>query len=182
MSDIIPIYHFALRTDLIDNKEFLPTRAEPKATAWDVRAAMPDRKPLIIKPLEKVKIPLGIKGFCPDGWWYKLAPRSSTFGKKDLNPLYGIVDETYEGELIFACQYIPCLKYSGTGKLYEGDLHNYFNGTKLQINFGEAIGQIVPVKRQEMVVLEMSNDDYDKACNTRAGTRGIGGFGSTDER
>src|SRR6266404_3537788 len=104
-----PEFLFSLREDLQNEKQFLPTRAEEKASGWDVRAAMPDRKPLIIKPFEYVKIPLGFRTFCPEGWWYELKPRSSTFAKKHLHSLYGTIDETFEGEALYCGQFIPPL-------------------------------------------------------------------------
>lgn len=181
MSQYNPTFKFALRPDLKDNKEFIPTRGEPKATGWDVRAAMEDRKPIRITPFQKVAIPLGFRGFCPAGWWYELKPRSSTFGKKSLHALYGTIDETYEGQLVFACQYIPS---------FESFIHtNYDNGpavmfnksfyNDLTINFGDAIGQIIPVRREEMNVEEVSNEEYEADIKTRDSVRKDGGFGST---
>lgn len=85
----IPTFKFALREDLKDNKEFLPTLAEPKATGYDVRAALEKSDAVLnIEPFAYVKIPLGFRAFCPEGWWYELKPRSSTFGKKNLHSLY----------------------------------------------------------------------------------------------
>lgn len=184
VADEAPQYAFALREDLKDEKKFLPTKGEPKATGWDVRAAMPDKKPLIIRPFEYVKIPLGIRGFCPDGWWYEIKPRSSTFVKKNLNPLYGTIDETYEGELVFACQYIPPVPFK-TNWDRDGlswDEHQDWSeycATEFKIEFGDAIGQIIPIKRQDMEVVEWTNETYDNKCKERAGSRGTGGFGST---
>lgn len=175
----LPIYRFALRDDLIDDKRFLPTRAEPKATGWDVRAAMPDRKPLIVRPLDHIKIPLGVRGFCPDGWWYDIKPRSSSFAKKNLHALYGTIDETYEGELVFACQYIPPFPHPAMGYTDELLVPYYFNHNELKIDFGDAIAQIIPRLRQEMIVEDITNEDYDNACKARAAVRGAGGFGST---
>ncbi len=179
-----PIFQFALRDDLDDEKQFLPTRAEPKASGWDVRAAMKDRKPLLINPFDVVKIPLGIRGFCPDGWWYELKPRSSTFAKKNLHALYGTVDETYEGELVFAAQYLPPVHYTeewdDTDSWFEPERwDDYCAGNELKIEFGDAIGQIIPIRREDMVVQEVTNEEYDRLCRARAGTRGAGGFGST---
>jgi dUTPase len=179
-----PTFKFALRDDLINDKRFLPTRAEPKATGWDVRAAMPDKEPLVIQPFEYAKIPLGVRGFCPDGWWYELKPRSSSFAKKNLHPLYGTVDETYEGELVFACQYIPQFKLKR--QLMGGSLDYMLalildadSISPLKIDFGDAIGQIIPVRREEMIVEEVSNYKYDMDCKERDSIRGAGGFGST---
>ena len=73
---------------------FLPTKAvnDPSATGWDVRACFEDKKSITIKPFEYIKIPLGFRGFCPEGYWYELRPRSSTHAKKHLNSLYGVID------------------------------------------------------------------------------------------
>ena len=173
----IPLYKFALREDLKEEKQFLPTRGEPRSTGWDVRAAFEDRKSLTLHPFQCAKIPLGIRGFCPEGWWYKLAPRSSTFAKKNLHCLYGVIDETYEGHLVLACQYIPEPRYCELG--VNESWIDYCDNSKLEINFGDAIGQIIPVRRQEMITEEVSNEEYDKLCKSRGGERGAGGFGST---
>jgi dUTPase len=176
----IPEYIFALRENLKDKKEFLPTKADDKATGWDVRAAL-DKSEIEILPFDYVKIPLGIRGFCPDGWWYELKPRSSTFGKKRLHALIGTIDENYEGELIFACQYIPgnIVKQ----ELVIGDPVYSIKGCipPLVIAFGEAIGQIIPIKRQDAKMTEASNEELDARYKNRNGTRGVGGFGSTDK-
>lgn len=176
---MLPKYKFALREDLKDNKEFLPTKAEPKATGWDVRSS----DDLIIEPFEYVKIRLGFRAFCPEGWWFELKPRSSSFTKKSLHALYGTIDETYEGEAIFACQYIPQLSFKNfEGPMDWGRIPEWWAPTKLcslQINFGDAIGQIIPIKRQEMQVIEASNAEIEEDYKNRDAIRGSGGFGST---
>jgi dUTPase len=163
-----PTFQFALREDIKDQLQFLPTKAEPLATGWDVRVALtaPDQQ-LIVRLTDYVKIPLGFRTFCPPGWWFELKPRSSTFGKKSLHALYGTIDESYEGELIFAAQYLP----SAPGWTTQVD--------DLILNHGDAIGQIVPVERQDMIVTSISNADFDALVAARAATRGTGGFGST---
>lgn len=173
-----PTFKFALRDDLVNDKRFLPTRAEPKATGWDVRAAMSNREPLVVKPFEQIRIPLGVRGFCPEGWWYEIKPRSSTFTKKNLHALYGTIDETYEGELVFACQYIPAMP-NWTGSMANQHVLNYFTSNILSIDFGDSVAQIIPIRREEMVVEEVSNYKYDMDCKERASVRGAGGFGST---
>jgi dUTPase len=173
----LPIFKFALREDIKDQKQFLPSRTESKATCWDVKAAFPDRNDLILKPFQRALIPLGFRTFCPEGWWFRLNPRSSTYGKKHLGSLYGIIDETYEGELLFACQYLPDLDLHSNWSNLMWD--KSFSRT-LTIKFGESIGQIYPVKRDEMIIEEVSNEEYDLLCKNRNGERGIGGFGSSD--
>lgn len=163
---MIPNYKFALREDLKDDKRFLPTRAEAKASGWDVRAAFKENS-IIIQPFEYIKIPLGFRSFCPEGWWFELKPRSSSFAKKNLHALYGTIDNTFEGEGIFAAQYIP-------------DPNAKLNPT-LIIEFGEAIGQILPIKLQDMTIEDVSNIEYEELCSKRKGMRGSGGFGSTSQ-
>jgi len=165
-----PIFKFAIREDLRDaDVSFIPTRATPRSAGWDVRAAQKDKKPITIWGGKMVKIPLGFRTFCPEGWWFELKPRSSSFAKKHLHCLYGTIDEDYEGELILAAQLIPDREF-----VY----YNHGN-ERLDIEFGEAIGQIIPVKRNDMITNEVTNEEYDALCLNRNAERGAGGFGSS---
>jgi dUTP pyrophosphatase len=160
----IPIFRFALVDGLSD--QFLPTKGSERATGWDVRST----EDLIIKPGEYVKIPLGFRMLAPEGWWLELRPRSSTFAKKYLHALYGVIDEDYEGYCIFAAQYVP--HNNGWG-------WSNYHFSNLEIKAGDAIGQLVPVKRQEMKVERISNEEIEKEYKERNTSRGTGGFGST---
>jgi dUTP pyrophosphatase len=164
-----PLFKFALRTDLKDDKTklFLPTKAEKYATGYDVRAAMYDREELILKPGQYFKIPLGFQAFCPEGWWFSLNPRSSSFFKKHLHCLVGTIDEHFPQEVCLVGQFIP----DGTS----------LNESKISIKFGEAIGQIIPVERVEMDIEEITKDEFDKLNAERNGER-VGGFGSSDKK
>lgn len=159
MEDKIPTFKFAIKEGLSDI--YLPVRGTDKATGWDVRST----ERLLIYPGEYVKISLGFRLFCPAGWWMELRPRSSSFAKKSLHALYGVIDEDYEGNCVFAAQYLPS----------EMSLGN------LEIQEGEAIGQIIPVRRQEMIVERVTNEEYEKLCKERSASRGAGGFGSTSK-
>lgn len=154
---MIPEFKFVLNEGL--GPEFLPTKAHLTDTGFDVRAA----DSVTLWPFETAMIDLGFRCFAPAGWWCKLVPRSSTFAKKNLHCLYGVIDESYQNSWRFACQYIPPRS----------------NTSPLTISFGEAIGQIIPVKRQEMAVSQVSNEEFDKLCAERKGSRGTGGFGSS---
>jgi dUTP pyrophosphatase len=158
----IPTFQFALTGDLPDL--YLPTKGTPNATGWDVRSA----EDLIIYEAEYAKIRLGFRMFSPPGWWMEIRPRSSSFAKKSLHALYGVIDEDYEGEMVFACQFLPKNINARFG-MYE----------KIEIKAGEAIGQIIPVRRQEMKVERISNEEYEALCKERNHSRGSGGFGST---
>ena len=169
----IPVYEFAISQRLLNicetNKaynasDFLPTRFEPDASGWDVRCASPDG--LSLKPELYYKIPLGFRAFCPPGWWAELNPRSSSFIKRHLHSLYGKIDETYPDEWFFLCQYIP-----------DSDCIINSNNPK-RIEFGDRIGQVIPVKRQDMIVEVISNEEMDEKIKNRASKR-KGGLGST---
>lgn len=162
MSEIIvPAFKFAVMEKLSNSDfDFLPKRAHNTDTGWDVRAA----EKFILRAGQYAKIPLGFRVFSPDGWWLELRPRSSSFTKKQLHSLYGVVDQDYFGQCYYCAQHIPDI--SAMGK----DLH---------IEVGDAIGQMIPVRRQEMTVERISNEEYEKLCKERNATRGEGGFGST---
>jgi len=165
----VPVFKFAL-TDGLDDR-FLPTKGEPFATGWDVKSASWEN--ILISPGEYFKIPLGFRAFPPEGWWFNLHPRSSSFTKKHMHNLIGIIDEHYPDEVIFAGQYIP--SYSSIKQ----DPHSVMNN--LVIKYGEPIGQIVPVERVEMRVERISNEEYNDLCKRRVAVRS-GGFGSTDTK
>lgn len=167
-----PIFKFALREDLKDRPEFLPTRADPEATGWDVRCAEPDG--ITIPNGGYFKIRLGFRMFAPSGWWLELRARSSTFVKKKLHSLYGVIDETFEHEVLFGCQYC-------SGRRSCLPRHYFCDNDSLRVDFGERIGQIVPVRRQEMTVEEISNEKFDELAKKRSAVRS-GGFGSSGEK
>jgi len=162
MENYCPIFKFAVRKDLINSEiSFEPRKAHDDDTGWDVKCA----KSISIKAGQYAKIPLGIRVFAPTGWWLELRPRSSTFTKKQLHCLYGVIDNGFESEICFAAYYCP-------------DISSL--GQDLKINFGDAIGQLIPIKRQEMKVEIITNEDFETLCKERNATRGIGGFGSSD--
>lgn len=156
-----PEFKFALREDLSGDLRFLPSREHDTDTGWDVCCAEPNG--VTLYPNQYGKIRLGFRMFTPPGWWVELRPRSSTHAKKHLNCLYGVLDEGWEGECILSAQWLPELDMSDS----------------LIITFGEKIAQIIPVRRQEMVVTSISNEEFNRLCADRGGKRGAGGFGST---
>ncbi len=174
----LPEFFFSLDDGL--DESFLPKQSTEQDTGWDVQAA----QTLIIRPTEKVLIPLGLRCFAPPGYWLELRPRSSTFGKKNLHALYGVIDEGYEGQIYFACQWIPSITDTQSEMLLSSKdalpiaLASYLSQT-LTIEKGERIGQLVPVRRQGMNVSSVSAEEFKKLCEDRGQTRGAGGFGST---
>jgi len=156
----IPNYTFALRDGLTD--AWLPTLGEPNAVGWDVRAAQYNGEDLIVKPFEYVKLPLGFRFIPEPGWWLELRPRSSSFVKKNMVSLDGVIDSDYNGEFMLGFVYIP----------------NLNKQENLIIKFGDPIAQLIPVKRQDMNIKKISNEELDKLYKERNSIRN-GGFGST---
>jgi deoxyuridine 5'-triphosphate nucleotidohydrolase len=160
MNDL-PVFKFALREDLVGDERFLPKRATNKSTGYDVSCAFETHKLLVIQPGEYVKIPLGFTCVLPEGYWLFLSPRSSSFTKKHLHALYGIVDSDYRGHMFF------CAKFDGNWPI--------------TLEFGERIGQLIPFKVQEMVVEQISTKEFQEYVNKENNDRKDGGFGSSDE-
>ena len=142
-----PNFKFALRDDLKNEKRFLPSRKEIHCIGWDVLAAPVDRKDIIIKAGEYFKIPLGFRCLPEEGWWYELHPRSSSFMERKMHNLVGIIDKYYDVEVVMAGQYVP----SSTDLKMQD----------LVIKFGDPIGQIIPIKRIDMQVQEISNQEFE---------------------
>jgi dUTPase len=163
IKEFYPIFKFALREDLKNDKRFLPTKAEPFALGYDVRVATKNQSDIILRAGQYFKIPLGFRSFCPLGWGFELHPRSSSFAKKSIHTLIGIIDETFPLECQIIGQYIPDL----------GSL-----GKDLTIKFGDAIGQIIPVRRQSAIIEDISNEEIDRLFEERKAPR-TGGIGST---
>lgn len=163
----VPEFKFALAEGLGD--KFLPKRSFETDTGWDVCCAEP--KGVELFPFEYAKIRLGFKIFTPPGWWVSLHPRSSTHAKLHLNCLYGVIDESWEGECCLSAQWLPPDPSNRDDDYYPS----------LKIEFGQKIGQIIPIRRQEMIVKRISNKEFDALCEERGGKRGAGGFGSSGD-
>ena len=146
MMEEIPIFKFALRKDLQDKLEYLPTRFDELSSGWDVRAAISNQ--LVIKQSEYIKIPLGFKVLCPSGYSLEIRAKYTVYNK-NLNSLFGTIHESSKDELIFAAQYLP---YSPGWTMDVDDLI---------INPGDLIAKIVPVKRQEMIIESISEEEFN---------------------
>lgn len=145
--------------------DFLPARVEALSAGWDVRCA--DFPEANLFPEQYFKISLGFRVFLPPGWWMKLVPRSSTFTKLHIHALYGVIDESYEGEVFFSGQYCPDRR------------DDIIANSAYKISFGQRVAQVIPVRRQDMMCTNVSPDYFNKLCNERGALRGSGGFGST---
>jgi len=143
----IPNFKFALREDLVSSKKFLPFRRASGGPGWDVFAALGDEK-LVIKPGEYFRIPLGFRCIPETGWWYELHARHSFFLNKNIHHMVGLMDEEYDREVMLAGQYMPSVT----------DLKM----SDLVICHGDLVGRMIPFKRVEMKVEEISNFEFDQ--------------------
>ena len=173
----IPEFKFCVADGLDDS--FLPTRGKDTDSGYDVRASADVTFDI---PTGKALIPLGIRAFIPAGWWLDLRPRSSTFAKLNLHCLYGVIDEGYENGIMLAVSWQP-------PHVMETSAINFVNLSlgfdipdPLTIAKGDRLGQLIPVKRQEMKVTGVSKEEFDKLCKERGGERGTSGFGGSGQR
>lgn len=149
-----PVFSFATVNDCDD---FIPKKAEEKSVGLDVKARC--ENPIYIHPNSEGLIPLGFKAFVPEGYYYELHPRSSTFVKKGFICLVGIIDESFEGEVQLA--------------------YKYFGKETVIINDKDRVGQLILKKVVDADVKALSMDELQDLYKARGGTRGEGGIGST---
>lgn len=162
-----PEYYFAITPELeevcsknnLNPDIFLPSQANKTDTGYDVRTMVS----VDVRPFEYFRLNLGIKAFCPDGWWLDLRPRSSMFNKHLAHCHYGVIDESFPRNIQLLAQYIPEDKLSVPN---------------LKFEIGDKVGQLIPVRRQEMMVIKVTDEDITRMHNSSNSTR-TGGFGST---
>jgi deoxyuridine 5'-triphosphate nucleotidohydrolase len=160
--------HFAFcRSTLSDHidESFLPRKQNANDTGFDVRAVILDEagepSSITLQPDQAVKIDLGVRVIAPPGWWLQLNPRSSTFAKLHLACLVGVVDNGYEGPMMLAGKYLPP------------------SNEVITIKHGDRIGQLIPMRLEQMNARWVSEEEFDRLSSARNNTRGTGGFGSS---
>jgi dUTPase len=176
----VPEFKFCLAEGLDDS--FLPAKGKSTDTGFDVRAAADVTFDI---PTGKALIPLGIRAFIPEGWWLDLRPRSSTFAKLNLHCLYGVIDEGYENGIMLAVSWQPPHIYVNKD-LFRNSCRFALSIDEdikpLVISKGDRLGQLIPVKRQEMNVTKVSDEEFAKLCQDRNGERGTSGFGDSGKK
>ena len=131
----------------------LPAYESADAAGMDLRAAVPEDAPIVLKPMDREAVPTGLTMAIPRGFEGQVRPRSGLAFKHGVTCLNspGTIDSDYRGEV---------------GVI----LINH--GTEpFVIRRGERIAQMV-IARHEQAVVELVKDLEDTA-------RGSGGFGST---
>jgi dUTP pyrophosphatase len=133
----------------------LPAYETPQAAGMDLRAAVPDEAPLILRPGARHAVPTGLAFALPDGFEAQVRPRSglaARYGVTCLNTP-GTIDADYRGEVKVVLI-----------NLGEEDF---------TVRRGDRIAQLIiaPVVRAAWSEV----DDLDDTV------RGAGGFGSTGD-
>lgn len=123
------------------------------AAGCDVRAAVPDDEPLVLKPGERFMVPTGVAIALPPGWEAQMRPRSGLAAKHGVSCVNspGTIDADYRGELRII------LINHGTEDFI--------------IRRGDRIGQMVIAPAHQAIFEEVEELDDTE--------RGAGGFGST---
>ncbi|WPU63170.1 dUTP diphosphatase [Peredibacter starrii] len=142
--------------DHYDSSFELPFYATEGAAGADVRASIPEKKSISIKPGERVLVPTGLSMEIPFGYEVQVRPRSGLSLKSPLMIVNapGTIDCDYRGEV--------CIIVGNFGK------EDYV------VEHGLRIAQLViaPVIQAKYSVTTTLNETQ----------RGAGGFGSTGTR
>lgn len=137
-----------LKVKLLSSNATVPKRAHLSDAGYDLYSAMDS----IIPPNSKALIKTDISVAIPEGWYGRIAPRSSVAWKYHIDVGAGVVDSHYRGPVGVV--------------LFNLNTHNEF-----EIKKGDRIAQLILEKCANLEIVVV--DDLDKT------QRGEGGFGST---
>jgi dUTP pyrophosphatase len=131
----------------------LPSYETAGAAGMDLRAAVPEDRPLILLPGRRVLVPTGLVFEIPQGFEGQVRPRSGLALKHGITCLNtpGTIDSDYRGEL-----------------------------KVLLVNLGDEDFEIVRGMRiAQIVIASVARAEIAERSETAATVRGSGGFGST---
>jgi len=142
---VLPLPHFAG----LD----LPAYETAGSAGMDVRAAVPDREPMVLAPGQRAMVPTGLSVAIPEGYEIQVRPRSGLAAKHGLTCLNtpGTIDSDYRGEIKVILINLGAEPFT--------------------IQRGERIAQLVLAPVTRLAWLQV-----DQLSET---ARGAGGFGST---
>ena len=148
MNPTVPIVRLPHGADLP-----LPAYESALAAGMDLRAAVPQDEPLVLRPGARFAVPTGLAFALPPGFEGQVRPRSGLAFKHGVTCLNspGTVDADYRGEVKVI-------------------LINH-GAEDFTIRRGERIGQLVVAPVVQAVWAEVESLDET--------VRGVGGFGST---
>ena len=144
-------------TRLPHNPELpLPAYETDGAAGMDLRAAVPDEAPLVLKPGARAMVPTGLAFAVPRGFEAQVRPRSGLAAKAGVTCLNtpGTVDSDYRGEV-----------------------------KVILVNLGEEDFTIRRGDRiAQLVIAPFARASWSEVANLDETARGAGGFGSTGGR
>lgn len=142
--------------DHYDQSFELPFYATEGAAGADIRASLPEKKPMIVKPGERVLVPTGLSMEIPLGYEVQVRPRSGLSLKSPLMVVNapGTIDCDYRGEV----------------NIIIGN----FGKEDYVIEHGLRIAQLV--------ISPVIQAKYETTHSLSETQRGAGGFGSTGTR
>ena len=132
----------------------LPSYESAGAAGMDLRAAVPDDKPLVLRPGERGLVPTGLSIELPAAHEGQVRPRSGLAIKHGISLINtpGTIDEDYRGEVK-----VPLVNHSDQA---------------FEITRGLRIAQLVVVP-----VVQVSIEEVDTLSSTDRGDRGFGSTG-----
>ena len=131
----------------------LPAYETPGAAGMDLRAAVPDEAPLVIRPGAREMVPTGLSIAVPEGYEAQVRPRSGLAARQGMTCLNtpGTIDSDYRGEV-----------------------------KVILINLGEENALIRRGDRiAQMVICPVVQANWVETDTLDQTVRGSGGFGST---
>ncbi|MDO9472491.1 MAG: dUTP diphosphatase [Caulobacter sp.] len=131
----------------------LPAYETALAAGMDLRAAVPDHEPLILKPMSRAMVPTGLAFAVPAGFEAQVRPRSGLAAKAGITCLNtpGTIDADYRGEV-----------------------------KVILINLGEEDFVIRRGDRiAQLVIAPVASASWVEVASLETTERGAGGFGST---
>lgn len=131
----------------LEPRAIAPSQAYEGDAGWDL--ACLDN--FVVPPQSYVDARTGIAAAVPPGYFMRLVGRSSTFRKKRLMVIEGIIDAGFRGEL-FSCVYNPTAK-------------------GIAVKRGERLVQAI--------VSPFHRADWERADELPESERGVAGFGSS---
>lgn len=131
----------------------LPSYETALSAGMDLRAAVPENEPLVVKPGERVLTPTGLTIALPAGYEAQVRPRSGLALKHGITCLNtpGTIDADYRGEV-----------------------------KVILVNLGQDAFTITRGERiAQMVIAPVTQGAWDVVETLSETARGAGGFGST---
>ena len=151
MNPIVPIRRLPNNLDLP-----LPAYETAGAAGMDLRAAIPEDAPVVLRPGARFAVPTGLAFALPDGFEAQVRPRSGLAARHGVTQVNtpGTIDSDYRGEVKVIL-------------INLGD-------EDFTIRRGDRIAQ--------MVIAPVSRAEWNEVAVLDETRRGAGGFGSTGGR